>query len=232
MSNKFPSRIASAARTAGVAAAAGTALGSAGTASAAPITQGDPTAGMYGNPENAARYWAHQKYDDCALMSVADVVGQVTGKLPSEAQIITLAEKTPSQNHPGSIYIRPSDTSDPNSGQGTDPEDIIVLLAKYGIRAVDSNATGIEALENELAAKHAVIVGLNAETIWNSSGGQRTRADHALVVTGIDVTKGIVHLNDSGTKDGRDEQVPIATFLKAWKTGDNEMIVTKETTLA
>jgi hypothetical protein len=31
---------------------------------------------MYGDPAAAAKYWRYQKYDDCVLMSSADVVGQ------------------------------------------------------------------------------------------------------------------------------------------------------------
>jgi len=36
----------------------------------------------------------------------------------------------------------------------------------------------------------------------------------------------VVHLNDSGSKAGRDEQVWIATFEQAWKTSDNFAVVT------
>jgi hypothetical protein len=71
----------------------------------------------------------------------------------------------------------------------------------------------------------AVIVNLNAETIWDLDG-DRTQADHALVVTGVDTDNGVVHLNDSGTDDGADEQVSIDTFTAAWQTSGNEMVVT------
>ena len=35
--------------------------------------------------------------------------------------------------------------------------------------------------------------------------------------------------DDSGTEDGRDTQVPLATFMKAWSGGDFEMTVTAGT---
>jgi hypothetical protein len=38
---------------------------------------------------------------------------------------------------------------------------------------------------------------------------------------------GVVHLNDSGVTNGRDEQVPIATFEQAWAPNRNSAIVTK-----
>jgi hypothetical protein len=36
-----------------------------------------------------------------------------------------------------------------------------------------------------------------------------------------------VHLNDSGSRSGRDEQVSIATFEQAWATSDNFAVVTR-----
>jgi hypothetical protein len=71
-----------------------------------------------------------------------------------------------------------------------------------------------------------VIVLLNAETIWNRPDN-RDSANHFVVVTGIDTRAGVVHLNDSGIKSGRDEQVPIATFERAWAPNYNSAVVTK-----
>ena len=53
--------------------------------------------------------------------------------------------------------------------------------------------------------------------------------EHAVVVTGVDTRGAVVHLNDSGTPDGRDEHVSIATFTKAWNTGGDQMVVAEET---
>jgi hypothetical protein len=245
MTNMFTTRIAAALRAvaaatlvslAATAAVAGAAVTLAGPAAATPVKQLD-TGTMYGDPTAAAKFWRVQHYDDCALMSVADVVGQLTGHMPTEQEIIELAQNTPSKTHPGSIYIKPENPSDATDGMGTSPEDEVVLLAHYGLTGVITDsatadktgmATGLEALKAYLADGRKIIAGVNAETIWNSADGQRKRADHALVVTGIDAKNGIVHLNDSGTPDGRDEQVSIATFMKAWKTDGFRMIVTEQ----
>lgn len=201
---------------------------------------GNANATLYGDPEAAADYWQHQTLDDCALMSVADVVGQLTDDLPSELEIIGLAMITPSANHPGSIYIPPfNDLEDPNAGNGTNPDDIIVMLDKYDIQGVptddglvatdpDAPATGLDALGDYLAEGHKIIALVNAETIWDVDG-QRDKADHALGVTGVDTTKGLVHLNDSGDPDGQNSQVSIDTFEAAWETSDHGMVVTVET---
>lgn len=94
---------------------------------------------MYGDPVAAAKYWRYQKYDDCVLMSSADVIGQITGKEPSERAIIKRAQATPSVVHPGSIYTTPANTKNPNSGMGTSFADIPTLLKLYKIDATITN---------------------------------------------------------------------------------------------
>ena len=172
--------------------------------------------GMHGDPTAAARYWRYQQQDyDCAEMAVADVVGQITGRLPSEDDVTTAAANIPSVSRPGPIY-RPSGK--------TRNQDVPVLLAHYGIRA-DAVHTDTDALTQGLDRGQKIIVGLNDHTIWNDSG-DRTRENHFVVVTGIDTRAHVVHLNDSGIEAGRDEQVPLATFEAAWKTSDNFAVVT------
>jgi hypothetical protein len=217
--------LATLARTATFAAVAGAlALGLAGEADAASGT-------MYGDPTAAAKWWRHQQYDDCVLMSTADVVGQMTGKEPSERAVIALAQSTPSSTHPGSIYVKPANEKNPNSGMGTSVLDIPTLLAHYGIDAKMTDAADMEELERFLGGGHKVIVSVNAEMIWHKPVEEKDRdgnprSDHAVVVTGVDTANGVVHLNDSGTPKGRDEQIPMELFAKSWATGHNFMVIT------
>jgi hypothetical protein len=191
-------------------AAAGSAVAFAGAADAA-------RDGMHGDPAAAASYWRYQQQDyDCAEMAVADVVGQVTGREPTEEQVTATAGNIPSVSHPGPIY-RPSDK--------TKNPDLPVLLAHYGIQAAAVHID-IDALAQDLDQGHKVIVGLNDKILW-SKPDDRTQENHFGVVTGIDTKAGVVHLNDSGIKAGRDEQVPIATFGQAWATSDNFAVVTR-----
>ncbi len=169
----------------------------------------------YGDPALAATYWRQQHTSDCGEVAVAAAVGQITGDEPTEQRITALAESTPSTAHPGPIW---------NHSAGTDIKDLPVLLAHYRIKA-DNVQTSIGALEQDLADKRSVIVILNAETIWNRPG-KRDVANHFVVVTGIEPTAGVVHLNDSGIISGRDEHVPVATFEQAWATNHNSAIVT------
>jgi Peptidase_C39 like family len=176
--------------------------------------------GMYGNPTAAAPYWHAQSLEDnYGAMSVADVVGEITGNEPTEQQILAVAEQTNSEMNPGTkIYT-------PNTG-GISVGDLPVLLAHYGIKAEsnDTSGPGLGTLEQYLAANRKVIAYVNSAIIWDTSD-QRKDADHFLVVTGIDANKNVVHLNDPGA-DNADEQVPAPAFLKAWETGGYNSIVT------
>lgn len=235
-------RIATVARTAVVAVLTGAAaLGLAvGTAHAGPGNPGPSSSGgiLYGDPTAAAPFWRYQQYDDdCVEMAAADVVGELTGKQPSEQEIVKLAQSTPSSVHPGPIYTKPKKHK---SGEGTSFDDEPTLLAHYGIRAVSTDKgsaatthvpTGMVALQRDLAKGRKVIAGVNAEIIWDEpvedkdSNGEPL-SNHAVVVTGVDTAAGIVHLNDSGSDQGRDEQVPIDVFMRSWDSGDDQMTVT------
>ena len=195
---------------------------------------------MYGDPAAAAQWWRNQKYDDCVLLATADVIGQMTGKEPSEQAIIKKAQSTPSVVHPGTIYTKPADTKNPNSGMGTSFADAPTLLAQYKVDAVITNKThaakdgivpGMEGLEQQLGAGHKVIVSVNAELIWHQpvetkDENGNPQGDHAVVVTGVDTANNVVHLNDSGTPEGRDEQIPMALFVQAWDASNELMVAT------
>jgi hypothetical protein len=220
------------------AAALGMALGlGVGTAHATPdLPRGEGT--LYGNPASAAPFWRYQGYDDdCVEMAVSDVVGELTGHQPSEQAIIKLAQSTPSTVHSGPIYTKPKKR---NPGSGTSFDDEPALLAHYGIHAATTDKesaaktgvpTGMKALEQDLAMGRKVIVGVNSELIWREPVEDKTpdgqpEANHAVVVTGVDAAAGVVHLNDSGSDEGRDEQVPIDIFARSWDSSDEQLTVT------
>ena len=116
----------------------------------------------------------------------------------------------------------------------------MTLLAHYGIHGVYTDKetapksglpTGMKALEQDLAQGRKVIAAVNAEVIWGDPVEDKTsdgqpESNHALVVTGVDTAAGVVHLNDSGSEQGRDEQVPIDVFIRSWDSSDDQMTVT------
>jgi Peptidase_C39 like family len=182
---------------------------------------------IYGNPQQESQYWVEQTApEDCVEMSTADVVGQLTGDEPSEAQITTLAEDTPSEVHSGDVY---------NPESGTYLPDAVELLAHYGVSAQyysdedASSPSGLSVLEKALASGGKPIVAVDGQRIWDAIGDQGGPdpgdADHAVVVTGIDTETGMVYLNDSGAPHGAEEAVPLDVFLSAWATSGHSMVV-------
>lgn len=176
---------------------------------------------MYGDPQAAAPYWRYQHQQDCGLMAVADVIGQLNGREPSQIGMELRGIFTKSESHRGDVY----------HFDGTSPQDMVLLLQKHGIQSDLTTGNSMGTLEQDLAGGHQVIAALNAETIWNypPGNGDRTTPDHAVVVTGVDTGANVVHVNDSGTPDGRNEQIPMATFSQAWTSSDDLLIVTQET---
>jgi hypothetical protein len=210
------------------------------TAGAAHATPDPPRSegALYGNPAAAAPFWRYQGYDDdCVEMAVSDVVGELTGRQPSERDIVKLARSTPSTVHPGPIYTKPKNHK---PGSGTSFDDEPALLAHYGIHAVTTDTesaaesgvpTGMNALEQDLADGRKVIAAVNSELIWGEPVEDKTpdgqpEANHAVVVTGVDTAAGVVYLNDSGSEDGPNERVPIDVFARSWATSDDQMTVT------
>jgi hypothetical protein len=181
-----------------------------------PVPDGDHELGMYGDPAAAGAFWRQQHWSDCGEMAVANVVGELTGHQPTEHQITALAERTSSTVGAGPIWQPPGNTN---------IRDLPVLLWHYWITA-DNVQTSIDGLEQALVEKRKIIAIVNAETIWGRPG-KRDSANHFVVVTGVDTKTGVVHLNDSGVETGRDEQVPLATFERAWAPNHNSAIVTR-----
>jgi len=192
------------------------AIGFAGAAQAAPAPHANAE-GMHGDPAAAAPFWRYQQQDyDCGEMAVADVVGEITGHQPTEDEVTAAAENVPSQNHSGPIYAPANRTSN---------GDLQVLLAHYGIQS-SSVHSNTDALIQDLDQGRKVIAGVNDKIIWNK-GGDWTVENHFVVVTGIDTRTGMVHLNDTGSSRGRDEQVTLANFEQAWGTSNNFAVVTR-----
>jgi hypothetical protein len=190
------------------------------------VASADPSgsqSGVYGDPAAAAPYWQAQSLEDnCGAMSVADIVGQLTGDRPTEAQILMVAEQTPSEVTPGTKIYKP-DTG------GISVGDLPTLFKHYGIKSVNSDtsgpdATGLNALEQYLGAGRRVIAFVNYAIIEDSSD-QRTAADHFVVVTGVDAGKNVVHLNDPAA-DEANTKIAIPAFMKAWDTSNDSIVVT------
>lgn len=190
---------------------------------------------MYGNPTLNSKYWVAQHSMNCMLMATAAVIGQLTGKTPTEPQIVFEASTTPSVVVEGTnMYLGLK------SNTGVRTQDALALLRNHGIStdltAYTNSDAAMEALKTAIDdPDKAVIVAVNGGVIWHATYGSdlppnANVANHAVVVIGVDTANNIVHLNDSGMSDqfnqatgrpwGQDLQVPLDDFIQAWKTSN------------
>lgn len=183
---------------------------------------------VIGTPAADMQYWHYQTFDNtCAVVAQESVLESLTGQHFSE---VSLRDEAMAHG-----WYTPSG--------GTPPADVGNLLEAHGIPVQQQTGASLIDIENQLAAGHKVIVGVNAEDIWNNvhpDGGAFPLdsypgipgqvADHAVEVIGVDTSNPdgpMVILNDSGTPDGRGEEVPADVFEEAWSASDDFMVHTE-----
>jgi hypothetical protein len=182
---------------------------------------------VVGSPEVDMQYWHHQTFDNtCAVVAQESVLESLTGQHFSETSLRDEALARGWYTESG----------------GTPVDDVGALLALHGIPVQQESGATLQDIENQLAAGHKVIVGVNGEDIWNDAhpdGGSLPVgaypgipgqvADHAVEVIGVDTSDPAqpkVILNDSGTPDGRGLEVPADVFQEAWSASGDFMVHT------
>lgn len=120
-------------------------------------------------------------------------------------------------------------------GAGTSMVDVGNLLELHGIPTHTTYHATIHDLATELSMGHGIIVGVDSSELWASGPLAELKqaisgvtgidfgedgANHAVLVTGIDITapnNPMVILNDSGVPDGQGVAYPMEKFMQAWE---------------
>ena len=181
------------------------------------VAHADPNGQMYGDPTAAAPFWRYQHHQDCGLMAVADVVGQVTGQEPPQAgiQLRGMFTKTRPMRAPSTTSTAPP------------PRTWSVPLQQFGIESQITTGNTMPTLEQDLATGHKVIASINAETIWNADSGEprrgrprrrRPRRRHP--------HRPRPPQRQRHPHRPRRADPPGQTFTQAWATSNNQLIVT------
>jgi hypothetical protein len=181
-----------------------------------PWHSGDMQVDVIGDP-SAAPDWIGQTTDfTCAVVSQQMILQQF-GIDVSEAELVF-----------------DSVTNGWITDQGTSMEDAGALLEHYGIPTHVGYGGGIESLLNELAQGHKVIVGVDSGEMWGTDAPfsdwfNPEGADHAIVISGIDVAdpQNIkVIVNDPGSPDGAGRIYPLDEFMEAWNDSGQYYVAT------
>jgi LysM repeat protein len=183
-----------------------------------PHAGADPDAGLvHGDPSLISDDWFLQRSNgNCVPASLTEVLSQVTGHRFADESVV--AERFAALGKPV-------------TAQGETLADAETVLDSFGVEShVASDAT-LSDLEQYLDDGRAIVVGVNADEIWhgdNTAANPTGRANHALLITGIDEARGMVTLSDPGNPDGKNEVVPLDVFKEAWAAGENQLLVTDE----
>lgn len=135
---------------------------------------GPPAGATLGNPvRGAALYPGDQSSGTCALLTSAQIIGQVTGTTPSEAEMQAVGQAA-------GVYTPPVPSP---ANEGTDANGEVALLAAYGIGAHEEEQT-MENIQQAVAEGRGVAADCDAGILWGDptyNGG-----GHTVNVTGME----------------------------------------------
>lgn len=207
---------------------------------APPITTSpEPADVEYGDFVRNKPFFIYQgALDTCAVMAAGGVIGQLTGTLPTEQEMLALARSLPSQVYPGQTVLEGTGNGAGDKHYGVNRVDTPQLLTPYGIDAdvtVFTKGQGqlaLQTLTAALADGQGAIVSVNNQVIYDAyrsvyygsftsfpMGLRNVRSNHSVIVLSVDVSKGIVYLNDSALANGQGLPIALDKFVDAWQTG-------------
>lgn len=178
----------------------------------------DPQSGLaHGDPSTLSDDWFLQRSSGyCVPAALTEVLSQITGHRFGDESVVAQ---------------RFSDMGKPVTAQGETLTDAVKVLESFGVQSHVASNANMDDLERFLDDGRAIVVGVNADEIWhghNTAANPTGRANHALLITGIDEARGRVILSDPGNPNGNKEVVPLEDFKQAWAAGENQLLVTDQ----
>lgn len=175
---------------------------------------------IVGNPQADADDWHPQETDfTCAVVAQQTILNQF-GIDVTESQLV----------YDATINGWLTDS-------GTNPADFANLLEYYGIGTHENMNASISDVMAELAQGRKVMVAVDSGEMWGTDGlfsdftDRGMGADHAIVITGVDVSdpdNPLVYVNDSGAPDGAGKAYPMAQFVDAWEDSGCHYVATND----
>lgn len=161
---------------------------------------------VFGTPHADTAYYHHQNADfTCALVAQIGILQEYTGLDYEECKAAVEASQ-----------FKLIDT------HGTTPENVGGWLELHGIPCHTNAHASLGDMLRELSAGHKVIVGVNSDGLWNSSGAMHDfgghAVDHAIWLTGVDFSDSDhpkVIINDSGDPNGAGRTYELNEFVNA-----------------
>lgn len=182
---------------------------------AEPVTpvEGADSGLVVGDPDDASEHWFEQaRNGNCVPASVAQIVAEYTGEhFDNERAFVYLAD---------AIDAWADDTK-----TGITLDGAHRMLVAAGVPVSDPMAGSPGALIAYLEQGHRVLLAVDSGEYWYGEDVEDDAADHAVVVTGIDLERGVAILSDPGHPDGDQMEVDLTVFVDAWADSGYGMIV-------
>ncbi|GGN84988.1 hypothetical protein GCM10010112_64840 [Actinoplanes lobatus] len=169
---------------------------------------------LVGDPDGDAEHWFEQSANGyCVPASIAQIVSEYTG--------VHHADESAFVARANELHLFEVG-ADGVPGMGI--EGAHALLEDAGVPAEIQIGIGVEALAGYLAEGRRVMLAVDGDEIWYAREDE-AGADHAVVLTGIDVDRGVAILSDPGTGDGNRMEVPLDVLADAWADSGNAALV-------
>jgi hypothetical protein len=181
------------------------------------------TSEVVGEPTDDADRWFVQTGSTCVPATLTQIVAEYTGRSITDEQALTeLALEL------GLGFTEDGDFS------GMTEFGAEALLESVGIPATVYSSLTVDDLVSYLAEDRSVGLFVDADEVWEATGQgpdeeegttQGEASDHILLLTGIDVERGVAYLNDTGSPEGKMLEIPLEDLVDAWADGGFAAIV-------
>lgn len=161
---------------------------------------------LVGDPQGDSEHWFTQAVNGfCVPASVAQIVSEYTGVHFGDEQYFVERANELKVFEVG-----------PDGVPGIAADGALALLEDAGIPASIEYGSGVETLVEYLEEGRRVILAVDSGELWSGEQGEDNAADHAIVVTGVDLQRGVVIVSDPGDPAGNAKEYPIDQFVDAW----------------
>lgn len=161
---------------------------------------------LVGDPVGDAEHWFEQAVNGfCVPASIAQIASEYTGNhYEDESYFVERANE-----------LRIFDVG-PDGVPSITIDGALVLLEDAGVPASIEFGEGVETLVEYLDDGRSVLVAVDSGEVWYGEQTEDQQADHAIVVTGVDLDRGVVIVSDPGDPEGNAKEYPISQFEDAW----------------
>lgn len=170
---------------------------------------------LVGDPVGDAEHWFQQAVNGfCVPASIAQIVSEYTG--------VHHADELHFVDRANDLKVF---TVGPDGVPGMSVDGALTLLEDAGIPASLEYGDGIETLVEYLEEGRRVMVAVDSGEIWGVEAVEDNAMDHAIVVTGVDLERGVVIVSDPGDPEGNAKEYPLDVFVDAWADSSYAAVV-------